>query len=61
MPTAAEKLNPQSSKGERDAAISESIRKLMDEGYPQEQATAIAIRQADEAMGKGKGAAKSNG
>jgi len=52
MPTMAEKLTPQSSQGQISAAISESIRKLMDEGREQSQATAIAYSQARKATGK---------
>ena len=52
MPTMAEKLTPQSSQGQISAAISESIRKLMEEGREQDQATAIAIEQASKATGK---------
>lgn len=52
MPTMAEKLTLQSSDGQIAAAISESIRKLMDEGRPQDQATRIAYEQAAKATGK---------
>ena len=52
MPTLAEKLTPQSSPGQISAAISESIRMLMDEGREQQQAVAIAYEQARKATGK---------
>ena len=52
MPTMAERLTPQSSQGQIQAAISESIRKLMDEGRPQDQSIAIAYEQARKATGK---------
>jgi len=51
-PTMAEKLTSQSSQGQISAAISESVRKLMDEGYPQDQAVAISYEQARKATGK---------
>lgn len=50
MPVQVERLTPQSSSGERSAAISETIRQLMDEGVPQEQAVAQANAMADKAM-----------
>ena len=52
MPTLAEKLTPQSSKGQISAAISDSISQLVNEGRPQEQAVAIAHEQARKATGK---------
>ena len=52
MPTSAEKLTPNSGKGQIQAAISESIAMLMDEGREQSQATAIAYSQARKATGK---------
>lgn len=52
MPTMAEKLTKQSSPGAISAAISESIRQLMDEGRPQDQAIAISYAQARKATGK---------
>jgi len=51
-PTMAEKLTSQSSQGQISAAISESVRKLMDEGYPQHHAVAIRYEQARKATGK---------
>jgi len=60
MPTPAEKLSAKSSKGEIQAAISESIAMLIDEGREQEQATAIAYSQAEKATG-GKVKSKSGG
>ena len=52
MPTAAEKLTPKSSDEERQNAITASISQLMNEGTEQNQALAIAISQADTAMGR---------
>jgi|TARA_R110000824_G_scaffold291196_1_gene479722 uncharacterized protein YoaH (UPF0181 family) len=39
-------------RGSSDQVISENIRRLMDEGYPQSQAIAIAMRNADKRRGK---------
>lgn len=55
MPTATDKLSPSSSPGQIAAAISESIKKLMDEGMPQEQATAASYEMARQATGKSLG------
>lgn len=38
----------------RDAWVSQKIRKLMDEGYPQKQAVAIALNMARERFGRQK-------
>jgi len=52
MPTLAEKLTPSSSKAQIDAAISDSIAQLMNEGRPQDQAVRIAHEMARKATGK---------
>jgi len=52
MPTMAEKLTPQSSKGAISAAISDSISQLVNEGMPQKQAIAVAHAMAKKATGK---------
>ena len=54
MPTKASTLNPGASEEARKAAISATIKQLIDEGYEQDQAVAIAHSQADKAMGKKK-------
>ena len=50
MPVQVERLTSSSSAGERSAAISETVRQLMQEGMPQEQAVAQANAMADKAM-----------
>ena len=52
MPTLAEKLTPSSSKGQIDAAVSDTISQLMKEGRPQDQAVRIAHEMAASATGK---------
>lgn len=52
MPTLAEKLTPNSSKGQISAAISDTISQLVREGRPQDQAIAIAHEMARKATGK---------
>jgi len=52
MPTSAERLSSTSSDGQIKASISETIQKLMHEGYPQDQAIKIANEQAAKATGK---------
>ena len=52
MPTAAERLPKGAGDPQIKAAISESIAQLMDEGYPQDQAIAIAHEQARKSTGK---------
>jgi len=39
-------------KGKSDKAVSKNISMLMDEGKPQKQAIAIALRQAGKSKGK---------
>tara|TARA_R100001244_G_scaffold109004_1_gene80694 strand:+ start:661 stop:822 length:162 start_codon:yes stop_codon:yes gene_type:complete len=39
-------------RGSSDQTISTNIRRLMDEGYPQKQAIAIAMRNAEKRRGK---------
>ena len=41
-------------KGSSDETISKNIKKLMDEGYPQKQAIAIAYSEAGRGKKKGK-------
>jgi len=41
-------------KGKSDKAVSENIRRLRHEGKPQDQAVAIAMKQAGRARKKGK-------
>ena len=55
MPTKAEGLSPSSSEEAINAAISESIATLVNEGYPQDQAVRIAYEQARKATGKNLG------
>jgi uncharacterized protein YoaH (UPF0181 family) len=45
-------------RGSSDQVISENIRRMMDEGYPQNQAIAIALRNADKRRKKNKGKKK---
>lgn len=52
MPMPTETLKPESSDEEIRKAISDAVSKLVDEGFPQEQATAIAFEQARKATGK---------
>ena len=52
MPTLAEKLTPDSSKGQISAAVSDTIAHYMRKGKPQDQAVAIAHEQAAKATGK---------
>lgn len=40
--------------GKSDKTVKHNIEKLMDEGYPQKQAVAIAMRKAGHAKPKGK-------
>ena len=39
-------------KGTSDEVISDNISKLMDEGYPQKQAIAMALRSAGKGFGR---------
>jgi len=57
MPTSAEGLTPDTPLPQVKAAISASIAKLIDEGYEQEQAIAMAYSMARKATGRelGKG------
>lgn len=41
-------------KGSSDKTVSSNIRKLKKEGYPQDQAVAIALNSADRSIGKSK-------
>lgn len=52
MPTLAEKLTSQSSKGQISAAISDTIAHYMRKGREQDQAIRIAHEQASKATGK---------
>jgi len=52
MPTQVERLTANSPEAQIKAAISETVAKLMGEGYPQEQALAMAYEQAKKATGK---------
>ena len=52
MPTLAEKLTRSSSDGQISAAISDTIRQLMNEGMEQEQAIAAAHEMARKSTGK---------
>ncbi len=52
MPLPVENLTQSSDMGEIRAAISSTISKLMDEGKPQDQATAQALEMARRASGK---------
>lgn len=52
MPTLAEKLTSTSSSGQVNAAISDSIRQLMNEGRSQQQAVVMANEMARKATGK---------
>lgn len=51
-------------KGSSDKVVGENIKKLINEGYPQKQAEAIALREAGRARpkggkhGKGRGGAR---
>jgi len=47
--------------GSSDAVVSHNIKKLMEEGYPQKQAEAIALQKAGRSKGKGKGKSKGKG
>ena len=55
MPLPTESLTPQSTEEEVNAAIEATIRQLISEGRPQEEAVAIAVQSAAEKTGKGAG------
>jgi SOS response regulatory protein OraA/RecX len=52
MPTPADRLTERSTPEEIQQAISTTISQLVNEGYPQDQAVAIAYSQARRATGK---------
>lgn len=52
MPTMAEGLSPDSSDEEIRKAIGDTVSKLVEEGFAQDQAIAVAFQQAKEATGK---------
>lgn len=52
MPTMSESLKPESSDQEIRKAIEDTVSKLVEEGFNQEQAVAIAFEQAEKATGK---------
>ncbi len=52
MPTPAEDLNKDSPNEAIKEAISSTVSQLVNEGFEQEQAVAIAFRQASKATGK---------
>lgn len=52
MPTPSESLTSESSEEAVRKAISATVSQLVDEGFPQDQATAIALEQARKATGK---------
>ncbi len=52
MPTPSEGLNSDSSEEAIRDAISETVAQLVNEGFPQDQAVAIALEQARKAVGR---------
>ncbi len=52
MPMPTETLKPESSDEEIRKAISDAVAAMVAEGFPQDQAVAIAIQQASKATGK---------
>lgn len=52
MPTMSESLKPESSDQEISKAIQDTVSKLVEEGFNQQQAVAIAFQQAEKATGK---------
>lgn len=52
MPMPTEALKPESSDEEIRKAVGDAVAQLVDEGFPQEQAVAIALEQARKATGK---------
>ncbi len=52
MPTMSESLKPESSDQEIQKAIGDTVSKLVEEGFNQDQAVAIAFQQAEKATGK---------
>ncbi len=52
MPTMSESLKPESSDQEIGKAIQDTVAKLVEEGFNQDQAVAIAFQQAEKATGK---------
>lgn len=59
MPTPSEGLTKDSSDEEIRKAVSATISQLVDEGFPQEQAQAIALEQARRATGRESGQSRS--
>ena len=52
MPMATESLTSESSDEEIRKAIADAVSTMVSEGFPQDQAVAIAIQQASKATGK---------
>ena len=52
MPNPTESLSPESSDEEIRKAIGDAVAQMMEEGFNQEQAVAIAFQQAAKATGK---------
>ena len=52
MPTPSDSLTSDSSDEAIRQAISDTVAQLVEEGFPQDQAVAIAFEQASEATGK---------
>ena len=52
MPTPSESLTPESPDEAIRQAISDTVAQLVEEGFPQDQAVAVALEQARKATGK---------
>ena len=52
MPTPSEGLSPDSSDDAIRKAVGDTVSMLVEEGFPQDQAVAIALEQARKATGK---------